>query len=147
MKINWGVKITILYTAFVALIVCMVTMAMREKVDLESKDYYEQEIKFQDKINRKELTKKLKEPLTWEVRQNGLVLHIPSEFRGRNISGSIYFFRPSDASMDKTIAFAADTSLTRNISTASLTHGLYKMQVNWTVNDAEYLNEGIIQVH
>lgn len=146
MKISWGVKITVLYSAFVILIICMVSMAMRQKVDLESKDYYEQEIKFQDKINTKERTNKLKKPLTWEVNHNELLLKFPEQFKGKEVSGSIYFFRPSDASLDKTIAIAGDTILERNVSTQALMNGLYKMQITWTADNVEYLNEGIIQV-
>ncbi len=144
---NWGFKITILYVGFVALILSMVSMAMRQKVDLVSKDYYEQELKYQDKIDRKNRTHSLKEPLSWEVKQGTLVLKFPGEFNGEKINGSIYFFRPSDAAMDKTIPVTTDTSVVLNISTNQLKKGLYKMQISWEVNKEEYYNEGIIQIN
>jgi hypothetical protein len=48
---NFGVKITALYLGFVALILTLVFMSFGQKVELVSKDYYAQEIAFQDKIN------------------------------------------------------------------------------------------------
>ena len=41
---NFGVKITVLYLSFVALILTLVFMSFSQKVELVSKDYYAQEI-------------------------------------------------------------------------------------------------------
>jgi hypothetical protein len=147
MKISWGYKITILYVGFVGLIVCMVSMAMRQKVDLVSKDYYDQELKFQDKINKSNAANALAEPLTWEVRQGSILFRFPSQFAGKKISGNVYFFRPSDANMDKTISLPISTSLEKDISTRQLARGLYKIQVDWEVDKEAYYNEGIIQIN
>lgn len=147
MRISWGYKITILYLGFVALIVCLVTMAMRQKVDLVSKDYYEQELKFQDKINKTNRSNALKEPLTWEIKPGELKLKFPQQFNGKQINGNIYFFRPSDATLDKTIPIPTDTATVKNISTQQLKRGLYKIQISWEVNKEEYYNEGIIQIN
>ncbi|MDF2438686.1 MAG: hypothetical protein K0Q95_3062 [Bacteroidota bacterium] len=147
MKISWGYKITILYVGFVGLIVCMVSMAMRQKVDLVSKDYYEQELNFQDKINKTNRSNELSEPLRWELKQDALQLKFPAQFKAQKIAASVYFFRPSDSSMDKTIPLSADSSLVRNISTEKMQRGLYKIQINWNVGKEEYYNEGIIQIN
>jgi len=40
---NWGLKITLLYVGFVAMILTLVFKASGEKVDLVTKDYYAQE--------------------------------------------------------------------------------------------------------
>lgn len=147
MRISWGIKITVLYLGFVALVIALVSMAMRQNVDLVSKDYYEQELKFQDKINKSNRSQALKEPLTWEVKQGALLLKFPEQFQGQKISGSIYFFRPSDAAMDKIISLPGDTNLSVNIATDKLNRGLYKIQISWEVNNEEYYNEGIIQIN
>ncbi len=147
MKISWGYKITILYAGFVALIICMVTLAMRQKVDLVSKDYYEQELQFQEKINKTNRANALEESLTWEIQSGELKLNFPCQFNKQIISGSVYFFRPSDDSMDKTITIPADTLLVKKINTLQLKKGAYKMQVSWEVNKVEYYNEGIIYIN
>jgi len=147
MKISWGVKITILYTGFVILIVTLVTMAMNQKVELVSKDYYEQELRFQDRINKSNLSKSLEIPLTWEVKQGMLQLNFPEQFKNRKIDGSIYFFRPSDEAFDKTVSIPNSDSVTRNISTSQLKKGLYKIQISWKVDSDEFYNEGFINVN
>jgi hypothetical protein len=144
---SWGVKITVLYVGFVILIMSMVYMAMQQKVELVSTDYYEQELKFQDKINKTNRANSLKESLSWEVQQGRLVLKFPEQFNRQKINGSIYFFRPSDAAMDKIIPVTTDTSVVLNIPTNQLKKGVYKMQISWEVNKEEYYNEGIIKIN
>ena len=145
MKINWGYKIALLYLGFVALIVSMVIMAMRQKVDLVAKNYYEQEIAYQKKIDKQNLSSALSVPLSWELKNNELSFKFPSQFKGKNIVSEIYFFRPSDERMDK-IFTRSDSSLNQNIPTNNLAKGIYKMQINWKVNNGEYYNEGIINI-
>jgi nitrogen fixation protein FixH len=143
---SWGVKITLLYSGFVLLIVIMVSMSMSQKVDLVSKDYYEQELQFQDKINQMDRTKALSEQLSLQVQNDELVLDFPDQFKGQQTSGKVFFFRPSDAVLDKNIKIQADTLNTKGISIKSLKKGLYKMQVNWEVENIQYYNEGFIQI-
>jgi len=146
MKFNWGLKIAFLYGGFVALILCMVGLTMREKVELVSKDYYDQELKYQDKINQMNRSSHLKETLSWEVQADKIAMKFPSEFKGQAISAKVYFFRPSDVAMDQTISLQADTMSVREVNTKALKKGLYKMQVTWVANAETYYNEGIIQV-
>jgi len=147
MRVNWGFKIGALYAGFVIMILGMVSLTMGEKVELVSKDYYAQELAYQDKIDKLNKTNRLEEPLTWELKPSVLVLKFPGEFCGISKSGNIYFFNPSDATKDKKIRVPPDTSSIRNIHVNHLEKGLYKIQVNWEVNSTEYLSEGIIQVN
>lgn len=147
MQLSWGIKIMVLYAGFVILIVTMVSLTMREKVDLVAKDYYAQELNYQDRINKVNRTNALEQPLTWQVQPGALVLKFPEEFRKREIAGSIYFFRPSDASMDTTVHVLADTTGVQIISTAKLNKGVYKIQVNWEAGKESYYNEGTIRIN
>lgn len=147
MHLSWGIKITVLYAGFVILIVTMVGLTMREKVDLVSKDYYAQELSYQDKINKVNRANALEQPLTWEVQPGSVVLKFPGQFENGEILGSINFFRPSDASMDTTVHVSVDTTGAQIISTAKLNRGVYKMQVNWEANKQTYYNEGIIRIN
>lgn len=143
---NWGKKIALLYLSFVVLIVAMVTMAMRQKVDLVASDYYEQEIKYQEKINKIERTKMLSSQLTWKIEKNQIIFEFPKEANGKIKSGYINFFRPSNAEMDQKTEFKNDTTSNQIIDTKKLNKGVYKMQIDWKAEDMEYYNEGIIQI-
>ena len=144
---SWGYKITVLYVGFILLIISMVALTMREKVDLVSKDYYEQELKYQDKIDKVNRTNALKRSLTWKIKTDSLILEVAEQFKAEKINGSIFLFRPSDAALDKTIPVEMNSSGMQVISTDQLKKGIYKMQVSWEAKGEEYYNEGIIQVN
>jgi nitrogen fixation protein FixH len=143
---SWGVKITMLYAGFVLFIATMVSMSISQKVDLVSEDYYEQELQFQDKINLFDRTQALSNQLSWQVQNDKLTLDFPAQFRGKQTSGKVFFFRPSDAVLDKSMKIQADTLTTKSISIKTLKKGLYKIQINWEVENIQYYNEGFIQI-
>lgn len=144
---NWGIKITILYLSFVGLIVTMVGMSSREKVELVSANYYEQELAFQDKLTKSERSNALTEPLSWEVKTGAVQLQFPKEFSGQAIKGNVFFFRPSDAGMDKTVEFQTGATTSREIDTKGMKQGVYKMEINWEVDNQKFYNEGIITIN
>lgn len=124
----------------------MVSMSISQKVDLVSEDYYEQELLFQDKINLFDRTQALSNQLSWQVQKDKLTLDFPAQFRGKQTSGKVFFFRPSDAVLDKSMKIQADTLTTKSISIKTLKKGLYKIQINWEVENIQYYNEGFIQI-
>lgn len=135
-----------LYTGFVLLIATMVSLSISQKVDLVSKDYYEQELQFQNKINLMDRTRLLSEQLSWQVQNDELVLDFPDQFKGQQTSGKVFFFRPSDAVLDKNFELQTDTLNTKSKSIKKLKSGLYKIQINWEVENIQYYNEGFIQI-
>lgn len=135
-----------LYTGFVLLIATMVSLSISQKVDLVSKDYYEQELQFQNKINLMDRTKLLSEQLSWQVQNDELVLDFPDQFKGQQTSGKVFFFRPSDAVLDKNFELQTDTLNTKSMSIKKMKSGLYKIQINWEVENIQYYNEGFIQI-
>ncbi|HLP53602.1 MAG TPA: FixH family protein [Fluviicola sp.] len=142
---SWGFKILFLYLGFIALIVTMVGLTMRENVDLVSEDYYQKELEYQEKINTIERTNALGEPLNWSVAGDSLTLDFPGCVKG-NCSGSIFFFRPSDSRLDQTITIPAESDTLRQIPLTKLKKGLYHMQISWKAGGNKYYNESIIQI-
>ncbi len=143
-QISWGTKIAMLYISFVLLILFMVVLSMNQKIELVSKDYYAQELVYQNKIddmnNANALSKNIENTFT----SDGLLLTFPEEFKSLNVSGSILFFRPSDASKDYKTTIQLNENLQQSISKDNLSSGMYKMQVSWTANNKNYFTEKII---
>jgi hypothetical protein len=52
MKLSWGYKIMFVYIAFVAGMGFLVFKASSQKFDLVTKDYYDQELKYQQVIDQ-----------------------------------------------------------------------------------------------
>jgi hypothetical protein len=140
---SWGKKITILYLSFVALIVTLVVLCFGQKVELESKDYYSQELKFQDRIEAISNEKNLASTFSNEVNSNALILKADSSLFGKGFEGSINFFRPSDSSKDVKLKMNFNNNQ-QIIPTNKLIHGVYKMQLSWVSNGISYFKEDVI---
>lgn len=147
MKIGWNLKIITLYLGFLVFLLSMVILSINQKIDLVSEDYYEQELHFQNKINKMYHSNQLQEPLTWNVMQGKLILKFPQQFKNQNIVGAINFYRPSDVQMDTSFTFHTDSILTQNIITQNLKKGIYNIQINWNTNNVDFYNEGTIVVY
>jgi len=50
---NWGTGIVIAFVCFAGVLATIVTISMKQDVGLVAKDYYKQEIAYQDQIDRK----------------------------------------------------------------------------------------------
>ena len=130
MKINWGVGITILYLGFVVMILVLVGMSASQKIDLATEHYYEEELTFQDKIDKTKRADQLSEPLTWEVNEQGLKLHYPKPLAGRTITGIIKLYCPSNDKNDR--SFDINPELNQQFIPASkIPAGRYKLQIDW----------------
>ncbi len=140
---SWGKKITILYLSFVALIVTLVVLCFGQKVELESKDYYAQELKFQDKIDAINNEKNSLATITHVLNDSHLVLSADSSLIAEGLEGTINFFRPSDSSKDLNLKmnFVDGKQI---INTSTLTHGVYKLQLSWIANKRHYFKEDVL---
>ena len=141
---SWGIKIAILYLGFVGLIVALAATCFGQNVELESKDYYAKELKFQDQINASTNANALNVPIDYVIRERSVQILLPKEVLSDKISGQIQFIRPSDASKDKTVTLAPDSDGIQMIDPGFI-KGLYKMQISFNSLGKNYYKEAVIQ--
>lgn len=146
LKLNWGTRIAMLYIGFVALIAVMITLSMRQKIELVSDDYYDKELVFQTKIDEMNNANALSGKVDHSIEDNVFVIHFPAEFKGLAVSGNVLFFRPSDSSKDLKTEIKLDADLNQKIDLKTLSKGMYKMQVSWSVDNTPYFSEETIVI-
>ncbi|MCS6818614.1 MAG: FixH family protein [Chitinophagales bacterium] len=144
-RIHWGWGIAIAYSAFALSILFMVFLSTRHKTELVTPNYYEEELKYQERINRIENTRKLKEPLKWEIEGKQVKLIFPKELSGRP-SAKILFYKPNNSALDFTISCTADDNGLCFMDAGRLTSGIYHMQIEWQSGQTEYYNEAVINI-
>lgn len=143
---SWGTRIAILYLAFVAMIVTMIVLCSGENIDLEYKDYYARELKFQDQIDAAANEQALSESIQHEVSATGVELRLPSSMIGTEMKGELHFYRPSDAKLDIKLPLAFDKDGKQSIARSKLSPGMYKLRVNWTSDNKNYYKELVINL-
>ena len=143
---SWGVKIAVLYTGFIGLVVFMVMMSMRQKIDLVSEDYYTKELAYQSKIDEMKNAEALTATISHTFTNTDLELQFQPEFKSKKLTGQILFFRPSDSSKDFETPVAINEDGQQKIGLNKLTKGMYKMQISWKVDNTPYYSEETIVI-
>lgn len=141
---SWGIKIALLYLGFVTLILTLVFTCFANKTELEYKDYYARELRFQDQIDAATNAGNLETPIDYQLNNDYVRIMIPKELLEKEFKGTITFLRPSDSSKDQTLGLAPDGSGEQIINTLAFAKGVYKMQIAFNSGGKEYYKENII---
>jgi len=147
LQISWGTGIVIVFAIFMGVTVSTAVYLMNQDVNLVADDYYDQEIKYQQQIERIKRTNKLDEKNIIAFNGSAINVTIPESLISRDLTGEIYFYRPSDQKSDIKIPLYPDTLGVQVIPVSSLEKGLWAVKVNWLTGDNEYFAEERIFIH
>jgi hypothetical protein len=143
-KISWGYKIAALYIGFVLLVLFMVFMAMEQKIELVSPDYYAKELKFQQEIDAMNNAGLLSANLHVELQSNTVIISFPQEFKRKEIKGEALMFRPSDSLLDISFPIELNEEGKLILQSNKFKTGLYKLIIKWSLENKNYQTEHTI---
>lgn len=146
MKLSWGHRITILYSGFVVLILTLVSLTMREKVDLIYTDYYAREVDYQNTLDKMKNFNTIGKDVVINQDNSNISFSLPAESIHNFKNGSIKLIRTSNSSMDQTLNMVLKNNIAL-VNKKSLTKGYYLMQLEWEANSKTYLIEKSITVN
>ncbi len=135
---DWGKGILVTIIAFVSFILVLVTISIRQDdIHLVTENYYEEEIKYQEHIQREKATASLGRDVLL-LDSNALVIQLDLPL---GAEGTLHFFRPSDARLDRKIPIKINNLEGSEIPIGSLLPGYWKVQLTWTENGLNYYQE------
>lgn len=140
MKISWGHKIAGAYLLFVAGIGFLAIKANNEKFDLVTKDYYGEELKYQQVIDQSANANALSMPVQTEIINNELIIHFPVEMKDKNIEGDFYLYYAADATKDFRKKFATNTLEFKQPLPTGI-KGMYQLKLSWVADGKKYYHE------
>lgn len=128
------------YLVFVAGIVFLAYKASSQKFDLVTKDYYEQELKYQEVIDESANTARLSAPLVIERSGDQLQIGFPAEMNNKKKTIDFYLYYPADAKRDfrKTIEMQ-DNEIVQPLPSSM--KGQYQLKLSWEVEGVKYYFE------
>ncbi|MGC1632048.1 MAG: FixH family protein [Gelidibacter sp.] len=141
MKINWGTGIVLAFIGFISFIMYFViAMSTNKKIesDLVTENYYGQELEFENDLTKQKNAQKLKENITWQQAQEGLILTFPTDMNPSEISGKVFLYRPSNKQLD----FESSISLSEHnllIPDKRLLDGRWNIKVDWQYKGNSYV--------
>jgi len=137
---NWGKSIIIAFILFAGLVATMVTICIRQDISLVTPNYYEEEIAYQEQIDRMTLTGSL--AIKPEIRiEGGNVVTVKYDDFAKVEEGVLVLFRPSDASLDRRFRLSAKGASAQYFNAEDLPPGMYRARMTWTMEGREYYLE------
>ena len=128
------------YIAFVAGMGFLVFKASSQKFDLVTKDYYDQELKYQQVIDQAANSSRLSAPVTIERNEGELKISFPDEMKNKKKLVDFYLYYAADAKKD----FRKSFELNENELVQALPvgmKGMYELKLSWESEGVKYYFE------
>ncbi|MEK7685929.1 MAG: FixH family protein [Verrucomicrobiota bacterium] len=145
----WPVAIIAFFALFISATLGLVIFTSFHRMELVSKDYYEQEIKYQDQIERLNRTQRIRSrvALSYDPVKQQITITMPPEHTRRHVEGRIHFYRPSAAGLDREVKLECGTDGLQVVNAANLRPGLWKVRVFWTAGQEEYFYDQMVVIN
>ncbi len=141
---NWGNKLILAFVVFILFIGYMVYQAFNTQFDLVSKNYYNDELRYQDKLQAIKNANAISDV---EIIQNNqfVEIHLPNEIKNSKISGYVLLYCKTDEKKD----FKTDLQNNQitQIEKAKLKSKYYTLQLTWVADTTHYYFEKNIEIH
>ena len=144
---NWGNKLLVTFLVFGAGMFYLVYRSVTTNFDLVDKDYYKNELRYQEVIDGVNRTNALSEVVKLTQNDDGLLLQLPSEMKNQKIAGSVHFYCDYNAKKDKKFSLNTDTDGKQVLDNRQISSGNYTVKISWNANSKEYYTEKPITIN
>lgn len=142
----WPIAIIVFFVVFATFLATFVVWALGQKQDLVTENYYEQEVRYQEQLDRLNRTQAQSEQttVTFDATRNCIVINLPAA-QAAGASGKIQLYRPSNAKLDHEVPLAINAGGMQTLDAKAMAAGLWKVRIQWRVNGQEYfLDQAVV---
>ncbi|MBK6776307.1 MAG: FixH family protein [Flavobacteriales bacterium] len=138
---NWGKGLVLTLITFGGLMTWLVVKSIQNPEPLVTEQYYEQELKYQQRIDNTERANALSANVSMVPSAQGVRITFPPEAHSGSITGVLTLLRPNDPLADRQVIVAADTTGIFDAVTPGLVAGRYNALLEWSANGIAYYTE------
>ncbi len=143
---NWGNKLLITFILFGTGMTFLVVRSLRTQYELVEKDYYKQELRYQDVIDGSRSANALLSPVKLEQTPEGIILEMPDEMKNKTVTGNIWFYCAYDADRDRKFSLQSAAGGMQVIPQQSVAPGDYTVKLGWSESGKKYYTEKKITI-
>jgi len=137
---NWGHKVTIVFVVFAVLIGTLVYKCTQQQYDLVSEDYYDQELKYQEKIDGSKAAASIS-PVKISQTAGDVIIQMPEELSGLSLTGDVWLYCANKASDDVKLPLHLDANGIMEIDKQNIAASNYTAKISWSSGDTKYYKE------
>jgi hypothetical protein len=144
---SWGNKLLITFLVFGSGMIYLVYRCMHTKFELVEKDYYKNELAYQEVIDAAHRTGRLSTAVKLTITTDQFQLQLPVEMNGRLPEGEIWFYCAYDSRKDKRVPLQVNSDGLQQLPPALLSAGHYLAKIRWNVGQEHYYQEIPVTIH
>ncbi len=141
---NWGNKLVIVFIAFAGMMATLVYNAVTTKFELVTKDYYREELRFQEQIDGAANAAYAGE-VTLQQDHATVTLQLPAVLHASIAEGEAWFYCKTDASKDRRIPVKIENGI-YIIDRSTFLKGSYELKLKLTVDHKQYYFTNVLTV-
>jgi hypothetical protein len=142
---NWGKGIFLSFVLFAAFLAVMVTIMVRQDIGLVSKQYYQDDLAFQQQYERKQNTGLLEVSPDVTIKDNRFIV-VNFHTRMYVEDGELKLIRPSSERLDQHFQLRVSSDSVQQFELKPLERGPYRVKMTWTMGGKEYYLEKLIVI-
>ena len=143
---NWGNKLLVTFLVFGSMMGYLVYRSLNTDFDLVEKDYYKNELNFQQVIDGSKRLTELNISPEWKQNKNDLVLELMGELKNKELTGEAWFYCAYDAKKDKKIPLRTSVAGIQVFPKEIISPGNYTVKMNWLMEGQYYYAEKKITI-
>ena len=143
---NWGNKLLLVFLVFAAGMIFLVYRSVSTNFELVEKDYYKQELRYQQKIDGARALNNLSGAVTFTQDEKGILLQLPAEMKEKELSGEIWFYCAYNEKQDKRFPLQTTPDATQLFGLQEILPGNYTVKINWVQGGQMYYSEKSLTV-
>jgi len=142
----WPLGIVLAFAIFIAGMATAVAIAITHRDTMVSENYYEQELRFQDQINAAARAKISGATIVHDASVRKVNVRLPASPAAEKTSGTIEFYRPAAAELDRTFPLVLKADGTQSLDVSNLAAGSWIVRLRWTAGGQDFYLEQKISV-
>lgn len=137
----WPYAIAGFFVLFLTGVAMVVIIASRQDDTLVSKDYYEQELKFQDQIQAAARAKEAGAAIRLDAAAGKLLVSIPADQAKQKVAGTIHFYRASSSALDRELSLQPDENGLQAVDVSGFAAGSWTVLARWNAGGQAFFLE------
>ncbi|MCG2615332.1 FixH family protein [Terrimonas sp. NA20] len=144
---SWGNRLLITFIVFGSGMIYLVYRCMNTEFELVEKDYYKNELAYQEVIDASKRSAALNSAVKLTKTGEEMRLLLPAEMKGKKIEGEIWFYCAYDSKKDKRLSLKTDEEGVQVLPVSLLLPGRYLARISWKDGTDSYYQEIFLTIN
>jgi len=141
MKNKWGIGIAIFYSSFVAVMIFFVFFSKTQNIDLVRDDYYNEDLRYQQKYEKLENTKNLKNDIVIDYLKDQSIVEFTFPAEMNDFAGLIQFYKPDNKEDDFVIPIHMKGEHIIKVPVGDKPSGVWRLNIDWIGDGTQYFKK------